>query len=364
MKILTILLINVLALCITLDGFARRSYLTPEQKSQLSKAQVVLIHVIALTEEGQADVTPIQQILKDRMEEIGFSIVTDRSQDFDVELKVKCEERKKWTGTTTGGGDAELADAPDRLWKGPACLFTYLVGGQNLGWAKEIRTPFEDALQAGQAAQESNSGVYAMTHLQSIMKEYDFPVLISVEWGQTNRLLKLLDSPNTPKLRKVKILSLLSELASEETLPHVTKLLQEKDLGKEAVEALGGAGIESIPLLIDLFRNTKQSEIKAAAAKGLGDVAGSTGDPRPIYALLEYLNAVLPNIKTSADIDFPVLTQVVWSLGKLRDDNSMKPMSQLNQKVWLIYDNSEEMRHLREASNWTYKQLDLDGHIS
>jgi len=364
MRLSTTFLIIVLALGLTLDGFARRSHLTPEQKSQLSQAQAVLLNVLALTEDGRADATSIQQVLKDRMEEIGFSVVTDRTQDFDVELKVKCEERKTWTGTTAAGGDAELADAPVRLWKGPACRITYLIGGKNLGWVKEIRTPFEDAFQAAQAAQEPNSGLYALTQLQSILKQYDFPVLLSAEWGQINRLLTLLDATETLKLRKLKILSLLSDLESEEALPHLTKLLQEKDLGKEAIEALSGVGIESIPLLIDLFQNSKQSDIKAAAAKALGNVAGSTGDPSTIPPLVEYLKAVLPNIKTSEDINFTVLTQVVWSLGKLRDDSSMEPMGQLNEKVWLIYDNSKEMRDLREASNWTYKQLDLDGHIS
>jgi len=39
-------------------------------------------------------------------------------------------------------------------------------------------------------------------------------------------------------------------------------------------------------------------------------------------------------------------------------------VNELNQKVWLINDHSKEMAALREAANWTYKQLDLDGHVS
>ncbi len=69
-------------------------------------------------------------------------------------------------------------------------------------------------------------------------------------------------------------------------------------------------------------------------------------------------------METSSDINFPVLTEVVWSLGKLRDDSSMAPVAELNNRVWLIYDNSPEMKELREAANWTHKQLDLDGHVS
>jgi len=65
-------------------------------------------------------------------------------------------------------------------------------------------------------------------------------------------------------------------------------------------------------------------------------------------------------MNTSADINFLVLTQVVWAIGKLRDDISMEPVEELNDKVWLIYDTSQQMTDLREAASWTWKQLDLD----
>jgi hypothetical protein len=68
-------------------------------------------------------------------------------------------------------------------------------------------------------------------------------------------------------------------------------------------------------------------------------------------------------MKTSADIDFPVLTEVVWSLGKLRNEKSIPPLRELEKKVWLIYDTSKEMEELREATNWTIKMVDMDGQI-
>jgi len=72
----------------------------------------------------------------------------------------------------------------------------------------------------------------------------------------------------------------------------------------------------------------------------------------------------LPQIKTSEDINFPLLTEVVWAIGKSRWESSFKPIGQLQEKIWLIFDTSKEMAELREATSWTYKQLDLDGHIS
>lgn len=346
------------------QGSARRTHLTLEQKQQLQKAQTVFVNALALTEKGRTNSEPLQALVSQRLTEVGFSVTADRKQAHDVEFKVKCEERKTWTGTTAEGGDAELLDAPARLWKGPACLLTYLVDGKNLGWYKEVRTTFPDAMEAAKKAGAKNAGNYALIQLAERLKQYDFPVLLAAEWGQPDRLIQLIDAPDTPKFRKLFILSALSEIEAEAALPHLTKLMQDKDLAQEAVESLTGVGEDSIPFLTDLFQSSTQPEIQAAAAKALGDVAGSSGNPTAIPPLLEYLKAALKNFNSSDDINFPVLTEVVWSLGKLRDENSIEPMDELNQRVWLIRDTSQEMADLREAANWTYKQLDLDGHVS
>ena len=86
-----------------------------------------------------------------------------------------------------------------------------------MGWHKEIRTDFEDAIKAAKEAQAGDPGAYALSQLEDRVKEYDFPVLITAEWGQVDRLLTLLDSPDIDKLRKVKILSALSELNAEKS---------------------------------------------------------------------------------------------------------------------------------------------------
>lgn len=342
---------------------ARRIHLTPEQKTQLQNAKTVLVEVLALTETGTFDPSPLTATVRARLEDIGYTVITDRSQPHDVEVKVKCEEQKTETGTSPSGGDVDLADAPDRLWKGPACLLTYFLQHTDLQWKKEVRTAFADARQAAQQAQVDDAGTYAMDHLNQRLGEYDFPVLLSAEWGQIDRLLKLLDDPNTPKLRKVKILSVLSDVHAEEALPQLTKLLESTDLQQETINALSGAGGHSIPLLIDLFQTSRQSSIRAEAAKALGDIAAKTGDPRPIPPLVKYVSTLLPQLKTSEDIDFPLLTEVVWAIGKQRWEGSLKPMRELQQKIWVIFDNSKEMAELREATSWTYKQIDMDWQV-
>ena len=66
-------------------------------------------------------------------------------------------------------------------------------------------------------------------------------------------------------------------------------------------------------------------------------------------------------MKKSSDIDFPVLTEVVWGIGKLRNEKSIEPIAELEEKIWLIYDTSKEMSTLRDATNWAHKMVDMDG---
>ena len=364
MKTWSFMVACLLIVFATTSSDARRTHLTAEQKTQLEQVQIVFVNVLTLTEKGRVESSSITHIVKSKLEQIGYTVGTDRNNPHDVEFRVKCEERKTWTGTTASGGDAELADAPSRLWKGPACLFSYSLKGRDLGWYKEIRTDFESSIKAAKTAKRDDPGAYALSQLAIRVKRYDFPVLITAEWGQVDRLLSLLDSSDIDKLRKVKVLSVLNELNSEKALPRLTKIMEDKELQQEAITALGSTGPESIPLLIDIFQTSQQEAIRAAAAKALGTVAASTGDPRTIPPLIDYLKAAVATMETSEDINFPVLTEVVWSMGKLRDENSIAPMAELQKKIWLIYDNSPEMASLREAANWSYKQLDLDGHIS
>ena len=345
------------------DGFARRTYFTPEQKTQLLAIQRIWVKVLALTERGKGDGQAIQEILKIRLQKLGYDIVTSRDEPSDVMLMVKCEERKKWSGTTRAGGDADHADSPARLWTGPSCHFSYRLNGRDLGWQKEARTDFEDPISAAKAASAPKSGPYALAQLAERLKTFDFPAMLAAEWGHDTRLFTLLKDPNTTKTRKLKILSLLPEMQSHKAFPYLKEFLQDPELAEPAIVALAATGSDAIPLVAEVFQTHPESQIRAAAAKALGEIGAHTGDPSITPPILNYLIENLKHMKTSADIDFPVLTEVVWSLGKLRNENSIPPMRELEEKVWLIYDTSKEMTELRDATNWTVKMVDMDGQI-
>jgi hypothetical protein len=333
------------------SAWAYREYFTAEQKAQLEKIQTVLVETIALTDKGAMDSGPLTETVARRLSELGYTVVRDGAKAHDVVFRVKCEQRKTWEGTTAAGGDADLPDAPSRLWKGPACQLTYVLGGMKIKWQKEVRTEFEDAVAAAAAAQAPEPGAYAMAKLKEELEKYEFPLLLAAEWGQPDRLLKTLDSPDTSQARKIKIISLLGEMQADEAMPKLKEALKDRDLVKQSLVAMGNLGKENIPLLIDIMNTAPQPEVQAAAAKGLGQIGGLHGDASVVLPLL----AKLQDPKT----DWVVLTEVAWALGKIPDKRSIQPLYDLDKKLQAIRDpDNVTLKKLKEAVFWAIKQCD------
>ena len=348
--------LSVLGFCLVLglvapSGWAYREYFTPEQRTQLEKIQVVFVDMIALTDKGTMDSGTLTDVVGQRLGEVGYAAIRDSGKPHDVVFRVKCEQRKTWEGTTATGGDADLPDAPSRLWKGPACQLTYLLGGMKIKWQKEVRTEFEDAVAAAQTAHASDPGRYAMTKLQEALEKYEFPLLLAAEWGHTDRLLKLLDSPDTTQARKIKIISLLGEMQADEAMPKLKEALRDRDLAKQALAAIGNLGRDSIPLLVEMMNASPQVEIQAAAAKALGQIGGIHGDASVVLPLI----AKLQDSKT----DWTVLTEVAWALGKIPDKRSVQSLYNLDTKLQAIRDpDNVTLKKLKEAVFWAIKQCD------
>ena len=330
---------------------AYRDYFSEAQKKELGKIQKVLVETLALTDKGPGNADGIRDVVIRRMDELGYSATTDSTLPHDVVVRVKCEQRKTWEGTASAGGDNDLLDAPSRLWKGPACQITYALGGMKIKWQKEVRTEFEDAGQAAQIAHAADPGPYAMNALRDALEKYEFPLLLTAEWGQPDRLLKLMDSPDTSQIRKLKIISLLGEMVADEALPQLTEALKDKDLAKQAAVALGNMGQEGIPVLIDILKNSKQPDLQAAAAKGLGDLGNIHSDSRVVPPLLEMLDA--------PGIDIVVQTEIAWALGRVPDRRSVEPLFALDRKLQKIRKDppDPQIKKLKEAVFWSIKQV-------
>jgi HEAT repeat protein len=228
---------------------------------------------------------------------------------------------------------------------------TYLLGDMKVKWQKEVRAEVEDAGQAAQSAAAGDPGAYAMGKLRDALETYEFPLLLAAEWGQPERLLKLLDRSDTPQSRRLKIISLLGEMQADEALPKMKEVLKDRNLAKQAIGAMGNLGKEGIPLLVDIMNTSPQLELQAAAAKGLGQLGGMHGDASVVAPLL----AKLEDPKT----DWSVLTEVAWSLGKIPDKRSIQPLYDLDKKLAAIRDpENVALKKLKEAVFWAIKQCD------
>ena len=333
------------------SALAYREYFTPEQKAKLQGIQTVLLEAIALTDTGAIDATSIVEVASRRLGELGYTVVSDQATPHDVMFRVKCEQRKTWEGTTAGGGDADLPDSPSRLWKGPACQLTYALSGLRIQWQKEVRTEFHDAVLAAKAARAANPGIYALNKLQEALDAYEFPLLLAAEWGHADRLLTLLDSPDTSQARKLKIISLLGDMQADDALPKLKEALKDRDLAKHVLIAMGNLGRESIPILVEIMKTTLQVDIQAAAAKGLGQIGGLAGDASVVPPLLEKLQDPKTN--------WEVLTEVAWALGKIPDKRSIQPLYDLDKKLQAIREPENMiLKKLKEAVFWSIKQCD------
>jgi len=341
----------LLCLAAPSPSLAYRDYFTAEQKAQLEKLQALRVETLMLSDKGPVEAASIADLVVRRMTELGYTVTKEPNAPHDAVLRVKCEQRKIWEGTTTAGGDADLPDAPSRLWKGPACQLTYLLGDMKVKWQKEVRANFEDSASAAQAANAGDAAVFAVVNLKEKLEQYDFPVLLAAEWGQPDRLLKLLEAADTPQIRKLKIISLLGEMQADEALPKLKAALKDKDLSRQAAVALGNMGKEGIPILVDILKHSSQPELQAAAAKGLGDLGNTHNDSSVVPPLLEMLDA--------PGVDISVQTEVAWALGKVPDRRSVQPLFELDKKLQKIRQDpmDPKMKTLKEAVFWAIKQV-------
>lgn len=335
------------------DSDARRDTLTADQKTKLEKIQRVLVETVAITDSGDTDSGPLSDTIVRRMQVLGYTVVTDPTQPHDVVLRVKCEQHKTWEGTAASGGDADLPDSPSRVWKGPACQLLYLLDGKKLGWHKEVRTAFQDARQAAVDAHVDNAGSFALEKLRERLEEYHFPILLAAEWGQEDRLLKRLDKAEVNPALKAKIIAQLGEMFATEAVPRLLIALKDPDvtIANAAAQALGNIGQkDSISALVDVLQ-TGKPELQAAAAKGLGQVGALHGDFSIIPPLLQAL-------KTD---NLAVQTEVAWALGKLPDKRAYEPIYALYRTLQTSGSDGrdgEQVKRLKEALNWSLKQVD------
>jgi HEAT repeat protein len=191
-----------------------------------------------------------------------------------------------------------------------------------------------------------------MSKLKERLEDYDFPALITAEWGQEERLFKVYDDPATPSARKVRLIGLFGYLFETKAVPRLVTALKGDDIeiAKASALALGNIGQkDSVPVLIETMKNGKP-ELRPSAAKALGVLGALHGDFTIVDPLLETL-------KTD---DVALKTEVAWALGKLPDRKAYEPLYALQKSLHQVRgdDADPKVVKLKEAVNWSIKQID------
>ncbi len=352
--ILTIILLAIFQILPPTSSRAERIILSAEQKAQLATAEKVAVTAVALTEEGIVDSGSLSQVVGNQMKAIGYVMVNHSKDPHDVLLKIKCEERKTWTGPSKTGGDADQPGAPSRLWKGPACILSYFIHGQRGPWEFEVRTPFNDALVASQKANIENSGTFALSQLQEELRVSDFPLHLSAHWGQTSRLVQLLTASSSTKSLKLKIMALAPQLSGKTIVEALQATMDDPTLAEPATHALGFVGEEATPILLALLKTSPNTDIQAASARSLGEMGGRSGDVSIIPPLLNKLN--------EHNIPLKVEIEIVRALGKVPDKQSVPALEAASLRAWTSRSQDPQIKDLQEATVWSLWQINPSPH--
>jgi len=304
------------------QGQAHRELFTPEEKEQLKRAERIHLEALALTDRGAIDPASVAAAASARLKILGYTIVPDPAQPHDVTVKVKCEEHKVWEGTVTSGGDADQLDAASRLWKGPACQITYRVNGHGSDWRHEVRSRSSAPPSANASQPPAPIGPEAIAQLAARLREDLFPLLLAGSWGQSPRLMKVLDDSTASREQTITAITLLGNMFAVEAIPSLNRKLRDKDpaVVRSSAVALGAIGhADCIPLLLNLLTH-KNPDTRLAAITGLGRLAPLHPNSNIVPTLL----ARLPHEPV------PIQTAIVRALGKTTDRRILEPLRALN----------------------------------
>ena len=324
------------------EADAGRELMAEETKARLKAAERIHLETVALTTEGTTDASGIAAVATSRLTAAGYTVVSDHAQPHDITVKVKCEEKKVWEGTSRSGGDADLQGSAARLWRGPACQITYRMDGLRSDWRHEVRgvagtTPASSA----HASMPGDSKALAL--LADRLAADPFPLLLAGAWGQPARLLHALDDPATTQAQKLVVIDLLGDMSAVEAIPALSRRLKDPDpaLALHAATALGAIGHQDcIPFLMELLAH-QAPELRLAAVKGLGRLA-------PLHPNSDIVPALLGRLLLEP---IPFQTEIVRALGRTPDRRMLKPLRALNRDVQdrARSDSSPELKELKRA---------------
>ena len=333
-------------------GDVRHSRILPPGLSDVSR---VGIHLQLNPVTPRVHTASLEEVVKSRLEQLGYRVVLTPNPNLEtIWLEVICEFPRGGQHSHPGSATTPDSPVPRSLWASPPCHLAYTYRGEPMPWLKMDRFIYAE-------------GVSVMTHIGShyrvenpykwihaFLHHYDFPILLAAEWGHVPRLLHVLSHPDTSLKRQRLIMKTLGELQAPKAYPMLVEKLQDEKVAKAAARALGEFGLRAQATLLQVLQTATDPLLQAAAASGLGRIAGTTGDSSPTPLFLEMV--------ASPTVDIQVKTELVWALGKAPDFRAFAPLTRLSQTLWAMYSQDPQIQRLREAVEWSIREVKQGGH--
>lgn len=326
--------------------------LTPKQPiATLVNAQAIFLQTQVFQGGIQVDTDPVTEIIARQFRQVGYEVVTNINTPHDVTVYFQCEEPPPDQSLSHSANNAH----PPMT--GPPCFFQYAFNEIPVDWQRIDIIIYSEGIQAAESLQSQASNALGATALPlstQYLNALDFSILLSAEWGQVQRMVGLLENSETPLPRRKKIISLLGEIRAKEALPCLLELLNNSALQIDAARALGNFGAKAQKPLISILKSHPDMNMQAAAAQSLGRIGAATGDTSLTPLYLELLRKPGLNIQ--------VKTEIVWAIGKSPDFGAHAALEALESQIWQTRSNEPKLQKLREAVDWSIREVRQGGH--
>lgn len=303
----------------------------------------------------QQPITPalIMETLQSRLEKIGYRVFPASTHSPDgLWLQVDCQSIPEKKGVLPTEVSRASLRKTSRF--GPPCQFAYTYHREVVPWINVERLIYSESVATMEQVSQIETALNPQECVKQFFRLYDFPMLLAAEWGHVDRLLQVLNDPDTKVSRQQLILTLLGEAHVERGYPVLVGKLQDRRVAKDAAEAIGFFGLRAQKHLLPLLQDRADPQLQAAAAKGLGRIAAATGNSQqtPLY------------MKMVADttLDLRVRTQLAWALGKAPDMRALPTLFEIEAHVWDDPSHDSDLQEFRKAVDWSIREVKQGGH--
>ena len=295
----------------------------------------------------------IIEALQPRLETLGYHVeFAPRHSADGLWLQVDCQAIPEKIRARPPDTFTRPSSKAPRL--GPPCQIAYSYQQEVIPWKNVDRLIYSESVSTMKKIAQISPPLKPQECVEQFFSLYDFPVLLAAEWGHVDRLLHVLNRPDTPVSRQRLILTLLGETRVVSGYPVLVEKLKDGHLAKEAAEALGFFGLRAQSHLLPIVQDRSDPQLQAAAAKGLGRIAAATGNSQqtPLYL----------KMVADSNIDIRVRTQLAWALGKAPDMSALPTLMQLERQIWTNHSRDPHLQEFREAVDWSIREVKQGGH--